>query len=80
MISRDEFEELLNETYKPIEVCGVTIHAGTALRACDPVAFNIELNEYRLHMEEEEDTPDPYIAYVGEKPTAEELAEGDSNV
>jgi hypothetical protein len=80
MISRDEFEELLNEMYKPIEVCGVTIQAGTALRACDPVAFNIELAQYRMELEQEEDTPDPYIAYVGEKPTAEELAEGDSDV
>jgi hypothetical protein len=33
-----------------------------------------------MELEQEEDTPDPYIAYVGEKPTAEELAEGDNDV
>ena len=50
----------------------------------DPLAIILLLSSQisfqKFREREQENTPDPYVADVGEKPTAEELAEGDSPV
>ena len=39
-LTEEEFEEILNETYGTVEICGQTRDAGTVLKEIDPTAFN----------------------------------------
>lgn len=38
-VDERDYEEELNAIYGTVEVCGMTMDAGTVLRECDPTAF-----------------------------------------
>jgi len=38
-IEDDEYEEMLNELYGTVTVCGMEYDAGTVLKEVDPIAF-----------------------------------------
>jgi hypothetical protein len=40
-----EFEDILNETYGTVEICGMTFDQGTALKELDPVAFRCAMSD-----------------------------------
>lgn len=40
------FEEILNEVYGEVTVCGYTYESGTLLRRIDPVAFDQMKKEF----------------------------------
>lgn len=52
-ISKDEYMEFLDEIYGEVIICGLTYSAGTALEACDPVAFRIGLGDYESDIQAE---------------------------
>ena len=52
MITRDDFEDLLNEDSEQVAVCGHWFSRGTILRRCDPELFNIEYHAYCHAVEE----------------------------
>jgi hypothetical protein len=41
----NEYEELLNDTYGDVEICGLKYPAGHALRELDPIAFRCAMND-----------------------------------
>jgi hypothetical protein len=45
MITKDEFEELMNES-APLKVGKYEFFPGTVLRECDPIAFDVEYHDY----------------------------------
>ena len=47
-ISENEYEEMLNDTYETVEICGMTYEAGYALKEVDPVAFRCGLADEPL--------------------------------
>lgn len=56
MYTKDEFEEMMNESYPQVEVGSLQYGRGTVLRKVDPVQFDIEYNDWVQYMEEcEED-------------------------
>ena len=52
-ISTDEYMEYLDEVYDNVTICGMTYSAGTALEACDPVAFRCGLGDYESEIQTE---------------------------
>lgn len=44
--SEDEYREMLNGIYDPVEVCGCTFNAGDVLAELDPIAFRCWYNDY----------------------------------
>ena len=38
-LTDEEFEDILNELHEPVNICGYTMHKGTILKECDPIAF-----------------------------------------
>jgi hypothetical protein len=53
MITRDEFEDLMNETHAAVNVGKLAYGAGTVLRAIDPVQFDHDFSVYLQYLEEE---------------------------
>ena len=41
----DAVEDMLNELYETVEICGVTFDAGSAFRKLDPIAFSCMVSE-----------------------------------
>lgn len=39
-MTRDEFEEMMNDAEGPVKIMGIEFLPGTALRKLDPVAFD----------------------------------------
>ena len=42
----EEYENMLNEVYEPVSICGYDYEQGTVLRRLDPVAFGCGVSEY----------------------------------
>ena len=42
-MSEDEFNDVLNDCYEDVTICGYTMSQGDILRQCDPVAFRCAL-------------------------------------
>lgn len=42
----DMFEDLLNESYETVKICGFDYEQGSALRQLDPIAFGCEVSNY----------------------------------
>lgn len=42
----DMYEELLNDCYDAVSVCGLTYEQGTLLRGADPIAFRCGVLEW----------------------------------
>jgi hypothetical protein len=49
----DIYEELLNECYEPVNICGYEYDQGHALRQLDPVAFRCGVCDYESEQFEE---------------------------
>jgi len=45
-ISESEYEDVLNELYDPVTICGMEYEQGTALKELDPVAFRCGKSDY----------------------------------
>lgn len=44
-MSEEEFEDMLNDCYEPVKICGMEYEQGTALKKLDPVAFRCALSD-----------------------------------
>lgn len=64
-----DFEEMLNENYEEVNVCGYSYSAGAALCKLDPVAFREEFNNW-VDSKDNEDF-DEYNDLVSELEEAE---------
>ena len=57
MITKDEYEDLVNESYPQVELAvlggGPVYGCGTVLRKVDPVLFDIQYHDYLLFLESE---------------------------
>ena len=54
MITKDEYEDLVNESYPPVELGNTACYGrGTVLRKVDPVLFDIQYHDYLLFVESE---------------------------
>ena len=42
----DMYEEMLNECYEPVSICGFNYDQGHALRNLDPIAFRCGVSEW----------------------------------
>lgn len=51
-ISESKYEDILDDIYGEIEICGLTYSSGRALRELDPVAFRCGKNDYESSLEE----------------------------
>ena len=40
-MTKDEFEQLLNDCYPTVQLFGMTFGAGQAIRELDPIAFDV---------------------------------------
>ena len=52
-ISEAFYEEMLDDIYGDVEVCGLTYSAGRALKACDPIAFRVGLGDFESETQAE---------------------------
>lgn len=65
MYDEDSFEEMLNDLYGTVEICGCTFNSGYALKELDPIAFRCGLAD----MQEYEDV---YICPICEEEFCDE--------
>lgn len=49
----DMYEEMLNEAYEPVSICGYDYDAGHALRLIDEIAFNCGVHDFEADEFEE---------------------------
>ena len=54
MLTKDEYQDLLDESYPTYTIMGYTFHAGKIIRECDPVWFDVLYNDY-IQMQETTD-------------------------
>lgn len=52
-IDNADYMLFLNDVYGEVTICGMTYSAGTALEACDPVAFRCGLVDYESEIQTE---------------------------
>lgn len=52
------FDDMLNEVYSPVEMCGVTLYPATMLKECDPVAYRQAFLDHTDSAYHEFDIPD----------------------
>jgi hypothetical protein len=45
LYTEDSFEDMLNDNYGDVEICGMSFQQGTALKELDPIAFNCSMND-----------------------------------
>tara|TARA_R110002020_G_scaffold291323_1_gene506782 strand:+ start:338 stop:508 length:171 start_codon:yes stop_codon:yes gene_type:complete len=53
-VSEEEYDEILDDCYGEIEVCGLTYWASSLLKCIDPIAYRCGLSDYESSLEEEE--------------------------
>lgn len=52
-MNKDEFEDMMNESYPPYKILGTEFLAGSILREMDPIYFDVLYNDYINSLEEE---------------------------
>jgi len=52
-LDEKEYEDVLNELYGDVEVCGMTYSAGCALRELDPTAFRCGKVDYEDQLDKD---------------------------
>ena len=52
-MNKDEFEDMMNETYPPYKILGTEFLAGSIIREMDPILFNVFYHDYINTLEEE---------------------------
>ena len=50
-ITEKEYEEMLDDTYGTVEICGMTFNSGEALKELDPIAFDCGLSDLLIRYE-----------------------------
>jgi hypothetical protein len=53
MFTKDDFQDMMDETYPPYKILGVEFAAGRVLREVDPIFFDVLYNDFLLSKEEE---------------------------
>ena len=53
-VSEEEYDDMLDDCYGEIEVCGLTYWASSLLKRIDPIAYRCGLSDYESSLEEEE--------------------------
>ena len=53
MFTKDDFEDMMNETYPPYNILGTEFLAGSVIREMDPIFFDVLYNDFLLSKEEE---------------------------
>ena len=53
MTTKDDFEDMMNETYPPYKILGVEFLAGSVIREMDPIYFDVLYNDFIQQQEEE---------------------------
>jgi hypothetical protein len=43
---RERYEDMLNDCYPPVSICGYEYDAGRALKEIDPIAFDCGFSDY----------------------------------
>lgn len=46
MITREEYKDLVNESYPPVVILGVLYYAGDIMESVDPIHFDTMYKEY----------------------------------
>lgn len=54
MTTRDDFQDMMDETYPSYKILGVELQAGRVLRELDPILFNVLYNDFLQSLEVEE--------------------------
>ena len=49
--TEEEFEELLNDTYEEVSICGMMMQQGSILREVDPIAFRCGMADEPIRWE-----------------------------
>lgn len=52
-VGTDQYQEMLNDVYGDVTICGMTYGQGDALEALDPVAFRCGLGDYESEIQAE---------------------------
>lgn len=52
MITREDYRDIVNESYPPIVILGFNYHAGDLLEAIDPVRFDVMYHDFLAFTEE----------------------------
>lgn len=52
-VTEEEYDEFLNEVYKPYKMGDLTFYASDILKSCDPVAYRTYKNDYEDSLEDE---------------------------
>ena len=53
MTTKDDFQDMMDETYPPYKILGVEFAAGRVLREVDPIFFDVLYNDFIQSKEEE---------------------------
>jgi len=53
MTTKDDFEDMMNETYPPYIILGTEFLAGSVIREMDPIFFDVLYNDFIQQHEEE---------------------------
>jgi hypothetical protein len=43
---KERYEDMLNDCYPPVSICGYEYDAGRALKEIDPIAFDVGFSDY----------------------------------
>jgi hypothetical protein len=54
-MSEQEFMDMLNDEYPPVDLAGIEYSFGYMLKEIDPIRFDVWYNDYCSTLEEEED-------------------------
>jgi hypothetical protein len=52
-LSESEYEDVLDEIYEPVVICGMTYNVGSVLSSVDPVAFRCAQGDYESELQAE---------------------------
>lgn len=50
----EQFDEMLDESYPPIQIGSSTFYPSQILHNCDPIAYRISVDEYADFLQEQE--------------------------
>lgn len=53
-MNKQDFLDMLNDEYPPVNIAGIEYSFGYALKELDPIRFDVMYNDYCSYLEEEE--------------------------
>lgn len=54
-MNKQDFLDMLNDEYPPVNLAGIEYDFGYALKELDPIRFDVMYNDYCSYLETEED-------------------------